>query len=290
MLSKQKINNYDKPTHMTDLLTSPAPLIDIGVNLSNKSFNGELEAVLQRAQQANVSQLILTGTSEEESENVLQLCQQYADEFPGMLYATCGIHPHDAKHLSVETPGRLKEIASNPQVVAIGETGLDFNRNFSTPTQQEKAFEIQLELAAELQLPVFMHERDAHQRQFEILKQYRDHLVDGVIHCFTGDKTALFNYLDLNLHIGITGWVCDERRGLELQKIIKNIPLNRLMLETDAPYLLPRTMTPKPKNRNNEPAFLPWVLQGIADQREETMLDIAEKTSKTSKDFFRLGL
>jgi TatD DNase family protein len=275
---------------MTELLSSPSPLIDIGVNLSNKSFKGELEAVLQRAQQANVTQLIITGTNEEESEAALQLCQQLSDDFPSMLYSTCGVHPHDAKHFSTETPDRLKEMATSKKVVAIGETGLDFNRNFSTPAAQEKAFEAQLELAAELQLPVFMHERDAHQRQFEILKQYRDHLVDGVIHCFTGDKTALFNYLDLDLHIGITGWVCDERRGQELQKIVKNIPLNRLMLETDAPYLLPRTMTPKPKNRKNEPAFLPWVLQGIAEQREETLLEIAEKTALTAKTFFRLDI
>lgn len=275
---------------MTELFSSPAPLIDIGVNLSNKSFKGELEAVLQRAQQANVTQLILTGTNEEESETALQLCQKFSDEFPGMLYSTCGVHPHDAKHFTVETPNRLKEMAANEKVVAIGETGLDFNRNFSTPAAQEKAFEAQLELASELQLPVFMHERDAHQRQFEILKQYRDHLIDGVIHCFTGDKTALFNYLDLDLHIGITGWICDERRGQELQKIVKNIPLSRLMLETDAPYLLPRTMSPKPKNRKNEPSFLPWVLQSIAEQREETLLEIAEQAAITSSAFFRLNL
>ncbi|MBL4566997.1 MAG: YchF/TatD family DNA exonuclease [Porticoccus sp.] len=274
---------------MTELLSSPAPLIDIGVNLSNKSFKGELEAVLQRAQQANVTQLILTGTSEEESEAVLQLCQQLSDDFPNMLYSTCGVHPHDAKHFSTETPGRLKEMATNKNVVAIGETGLDFNRNFSTPAAQEKAFEVQLELAAELQLPVFMHERDAHQRQFEILKQYRDHLVDGVIHCFTGDKTALFNYLDLDLHIGITGWICDERRGQELQKIVKNIPLSRLMLETDAPYLLPRTMTPKPKNKKNEPAFLPWVLQGIAEHHDSDLEQLAKATTTTARHFFKLA-
>lgn len=268
---------------------SPCPIIDIGVNLSNSRFNKDLEEVLERSQQANVSQLILTGTSEQESEAVLKLCQQFAEQFPDMLYSTCGMHPHDAKHLSLDTPNRLKDIASNPEVVAIGETGLDFNRNFSEPKDQEKAFEVQLELASELQLPVFMHERDAHQRQFEILKQYRDHLTNGVIHCFTGDKTALFNYLDLDLHIGITGWVCDERRGEELQNLVKNIPLSRLMIETDAPYLLPRTIKPKPKSSRNEPAYLPWVLQGITDHRVEILAEIAEKTAATTKHFFNLN-
>lgn len=271
---------------MKEPFTSPHPIIDIGVNLSNQRFSDDLEEILKRSQQANVSQLILTGTSETESEAVLKLCRQFSEQFPSMLYSTCGVHPHDAKHFSTDTPNRLKEIAANPEVVAIGETGLDFNRNFSEPKDQEKAFEAQLELAAELQLPVFMHERDAHLRQYEILKQYRDHLTNGVIHCFTGDKTALFNYLDLDLHIGITGWVCDERRGQELQKLLPSIPLTRLMLETDAPYLLPRTIKPKPKSSRNEPAYLPWVLQAITEQREETILEIAEETVQTTRGFF----
>lgn len=273
---------------MKEPFTSPHPIIDIGVNLSNQRFSDDLEEILKRSQQANVNQLILTGTSEAESEAVLKLCHQFSEQFPSMLYSTCGVHPHDAKHFSTDTPNRLKEIAANPQVVAIGETGLDFNRNFSEPKDQEKAFEAQLELATELQLPVFMHERDAHQRQHEILKQYRDHLTNGVIHCFTGDKTALFNYLDLDLHIGITGWVCDERRGQELQKLLPSIPLTRLMLETDAPYLLPRTIKPKPKSSRNEPAYLPWVLRAIAEQREETIFEIAEKTVQTTRGFFNL--
>lgn len=261
-------------------------LIDIGVNFSNPRFEGDREEILQRAKQANVCQLILTGTNADESEAVLSLCRHFSEQFPNMLYSTCGVHPHDAKQFSTETLSLLKELCANPEVVAIGETGLDFNRNFSTPKDQEKAFEAQLELATERQLPVFMHERDAHQRQFEILKQYRDHLTNGVIHCFTGNKKELFSYLDLNLHIGITGWVCDERRGIELQRLVKDIPLDRLMLETDAPYLLPRTIKPKPKNGRNEPAFLPRVLQAIAEQRKEPLVEIAHRTTATTKLFF----
>ena len=273
---------------MTDLYRCESPLIDIGVNLTHAAFDNNLVSILDRAQQANVSKLIITGTDERESVRSLNLCQDVALDYPNMLYTTCGIHPHNAKEFNTETITNLKSLAANKEVVAIGEAGLDFHRNFSPPKDQEKAFEAQLELAVELQLPMFLHERDAHQRQLAILKQYRDHLTSAVIHCFTGDQTSLFNYLDLDLHIGITGWICDERRGQELQKIAKDIPLNRLMLETDAPYLLPRTMNHTTKKKINEPAFLPWVLSAVADQRAETMLEIAEETTLTSTLFFNL--
>ena len=166
--------------------------------------------------------------------------------------------------------------------------GLDFNRNFSTPREQEKAFEAQLELAAELKLPVFLHERDAADRQLQIIKSYRDHLADAVIHCFTGSKQALFGYLDLNMHIGITGWVCDEKRGQALQQLVRNIPLERLMVETDAPYLLPKNMPEPPKGKRNEPAFLHWVIDGIAKYRDESSEQIAMATTKNALGFFRL--
>ena len=263
-------------------------LIDIGVNLSHNSFRDDIPELLQRAQQANVAQCILTGTDEQESAQVAALSEQFSADFPAMLYATAGVHPHAAKTFTSSTLATLKALADSPYVVAIGETGLDFNRNYSSPKDQERAFEAQLALSAELQLPVFMHERDAHQRQYEILKHYRDQLTNGVIHCFTGDKTALFNYLDMDLHIGITGWICDERRGEELQQLVHNIPLGRLMLETDAPYLLPRTIQPKPKDRRNEPALLPWVLKSVAQHRPETETEIASAIQKTTQAFFNL--
>jgi TatD DNase family protein len=263
-------------------------MIDIGVNLSNSRFSKDVEETLDRAQQAGVETLILTGTSIEESRAVLTLCQDHSEAFPGMLYATAGIHPHDASTLNRESIGILRELAAQPQVVAIGEMGLDFNRNFSTPAEQEKAFEAQLELAVELQLPVFLHERDAAVRQLQILKSYRDHLVDAVTHCFTGSKQALFGYLDLNMHISITGWVCDEKRGQALQQLVSNIPLERLMVETDAPYLLPKNKPEPPKGKRNEPAFLPWVIEGITKHRDESAEQIAISTAANALRFFRL--
>jgi TatD DNase family protein len=264
-------------------------LIDIGVNLSNSRFDKDRREVLERARDAGVDKLILTGTSVSESESVVELCREFSDPFPDMLYATAGIHPHDAKSLNKESIGQLKALAAEPYVVAIGEMGLDFNRNFSTPKQQEKAFEAQLELAAELQLPVFLHERDAADRQLQILRTYRDHLVDAVTHCFTGSREALYGYLDLDMHIGITGWVCDDKRGTELQGLVADIPLQRLMVETDAPYLLPKTMSEPPKGKRNEPAFLPWVISKIAEQRNESAEELAQQTADNSLRFFRLG-
>jgi TatD DNase family protein len=264
-------------------------MIDIGVNLSNPRFAKDIEETLDRAQQAGVEKLILTGTSIEESRAVATLCRSHSEVFPEMLFATAGIHPHDASTLDRESISILRELATQPEVVAIGEMGLDFNRNFSTPVEQEKAFEAQLELAVELQLPVFLHERDAADRQLQILKSYRDHLVDAVTHCFTGSKQALFGYLDLNMHIGITGWICDEKRGKELQQLVNNIPLERLMVETDAPYLLPKNMPEPPKGKRNEPAFLPWVIEGVAKYRDERAEQIATATSFNAEKFFRLA-
>jgi TatD DNase family protein len=255
-------------------------LIDIGVNLSNSRFDQDRAEVLQRAQDAGVEKLILTGTSVSESESVVELCRQFADRFPEMLYATAGIHPHDAKALNRESISTLKTLATEPYVVAMGEMGLDFNRNFSTPAQ--------LELAAELQLPVFLHERDAADRQLQILRTYRDHLADAVTHCFTGPREALYGYLDLDMYIGVTGWVCDNKRGTELQELVADIPLQRLMVETDAPYLLPKTMPEPPKGKRNEPAFLPWVVSTIAEHRNESAEEIAQRTSENSIRFFRL--
>ncbi|MDG2502649.1 MAG: TatD family hydrolase [Porticoccaceae bacterium] len=263
-------------------------LIDIGVNLSNARFEKDIEAVLERAQESGVEKLILTGTSIEESQAVVAICDQYTQKFPGMLYATGGIHPHDASSFNRESATALRDLAAHSSVVAIGETGLDFNRNFSSPEDQQKSFEAHIELAIELRMPLFLHERDASKRQIEILHSYRENICDAVIHCFTGDKKTLFSYLDMDLHIGITGWICDERRGLELQNIVANIPLNRLMIETDAPYLTPRNILAKPKNGRNEPAFLIAVLAGIAAQRNESEDELATATTATAIKFFNL--
>lgn len=262
-------------------------LIDIGVNLTHASFNDQRQALLERAFNAGICQLVLTGTSLAESHHALSLCRQL-DESGERLFSTAGVHPHDAKNWNSDDTRRLHALLIEPQVRAVGECGLDFNRDFSPRPQQEKALEEQLSLAVDLQMPVFLHERDAHSRFVQILRNYRDRLPAAVVHCFTGEQRALFDYLDLDLHIGITGWICDERRGAHLHPLVREIPAGRLMLESDAPYLLPRSLRPKPKSGRNEPAYLGEVLREVALHRQESEAEVARHTTACARAFFAL--
>jgi TatD DNase family protein len=259
-------------------------MIDIGLNLGNSQFSHDRDAVVQRACDVGVEALILTGTDLAESAAAAELAQRW----PGYAFSTAGVHPHDARHWDAQSADRLRELARQPQVVAIGECGLDFNRDFSPRPQQEAAFSAQLALAAELNLPVFMHCRDAHERFIALLAPWLPQLPAAVLHCFTGNRTELEQCLELGLHIGITGWVCDERRGEELRGLVPLIPAGRLMIETDAPYLLPRDLSPKPKSRRNEPAFLPHIAATLATLRGESLTQLLAHTSATSRAFFRL--
>ncbi|MEE8057046.1 MAG: TatD family hydrolase [Pseudomonadales bacterium] len=269
-----------------DLPHSPSPIIDIGTNLTHSSFSNDYEAVIKRAASVGVSRILVTGTNIVESQHAAQL----ATEYPTILNSTAGIHPHHAKDFQHDSSAKLKKIAASTQVKAIGECGLDFNRMFSSKKEQLRAFEQQIELAIELQLPLFLHERDAHNTQREVLTSYRDQFLNAVVHCFTGEKHEAFHYLDLDLYIGITGWICDERRGAHLHEFVGDIPLNRLLIETDAPYLTPK-VKPKPKlksTRRNEPCTLPYVLTEIAKHSEYTVEAIAHATTDNATRLFRL--
>ncbi len=259
-------------------------LIDIGVNLTNDRFRHDLDNVLARAAAVGVTRMVATGTSITGSAAALALAAAH----PNTLNATAGVHPHDARHWDAASIDRLTELLDDPRAVAVGETGLDFNRDFSPRPDQERAFEAQLELAAALNLPVFLHERDAHHRLMAILGRYRPRLPGAVVHCFTGTGQELDAYLDLDLHIGITGWICDERRGQHLLDLLPQIPPQRLMLETDAPFLLPRTLRPKPKGGRNEPAFLPHILTAMADRLGIATEQLAQATTATARRFFGL--
>lgn len=260
-------------------------LIDIGVNLTDKAFVNDYQTVIENAIQQGVSTFIITGTKLEELDLAFQLC----DQFPDHCFCTVGVHPHYAKYWVDEYYERLKALAKHPKAVAIGETGLDFNRNFSAPNMQIFAFEQQLKLAAEIQKPLFLHERDAHEDQLKILKTYRNEVPGAVAHCFTGTEEELNNYLALDLYIGITGWICDERRGLHLQDLVKKIPLQRLLLETDAPYLLPRTLKPKPKSRRNEPAYLNHICDQVAGFLNISSNELADITTENANRLFNLS-
>ena len=260
-------------------------LVDIGANLCHESFASDLDEVLDRAARSGVGRIVVTGSSRPDSEAAAVLARRH----PRRLRATAGVHPHEAATFDGAVSSAIEALAGREEVVAVGETGLDFYRDFSPRPDQERAFEAQLEIAARLGRPVFMHERDARRRFVEILKPFRDRLGPAVLHCFTGDRDALHGYLDLDLHVGITGWICDERRGLHLRELVGRIPTDRLMLETDSPYLLPRDLRPRPRSRRNEPAHLAHVARAVASATGETVEALAARTTATACAFFGLA-
>lgn len=260
------------------------PLVDIGANLTHESFRHDLAAVLARAGAAGVAQIVVTGASAEGAEAALALARAH----PGVLHATAGVHPHHAADYTAETEDLLRALLREPDVRAAGETGLDYHRDYSPREAQRFAFERQLALGIEAGKPLFLHQRDAHDDFIAILRQVRDRLSACVVHCFTADKRELYECLDLDCHIGITGWICDERRGLHLRELVRDIPAGRLMIETDAPYLLPRNMVPKPSHRRNEPCFLPHIAAEVARDRGESPEQLVAHTTATARAFFDL--
>ncbi|MDH7945014.1 TatD family hydrolase [Pseudohongiella sp. SYSU M77423] len=258
-------------------------LIDIGANLGHESFDHDLEDVLQRAHAAGLVHHLVTGTTLPASQKALALCKKWPD-----MSATAGIHPHEAQHADAEVLAGIRELLGDPLVKAVGETGLDFNRDFSPRPSQERVFAEHLAMAVDTGKPVFLHQRDAHDRFLPILKEFRDQLSGGVVHCFTDQRQALYDYLDLDMHIGITGWICDERRGAHLHEFVRDIPADRLLLETDAPYLLPRSLRPRPKTRRNEPAWLPEVLRVVAEHCQRPVDQVAAETTANARRLFKL--
>ena len=259
-------------------------LVDIGANLSHDSFDHDRDAVMARARAAGVARMIVTGASREHSPKALELARAH----PGVLYATAGVHPHHATEYTEECDAEMRALHAHPEVVAVGECGLDYFRDFSPRPAQRRAFERQLQIAVDTGKPLFLHQRDAHADFVAMMKHFEGRLGPAVVHCFTGTRAELHAYLDLDLHIGITGWICDERRGVELRPLMRDIPVDRLMLETDAPYLLPRTLRPPPANRRNEPAFLTEVLAGVAQCAGRAAPEVAEHTTRTARAFFRI--
>jgi TatD DNase family protein len=265
------------------VVRSASPIIDIGANLAHDSFDHDRSEVIARAAEVGVTRMIITGSSVESTRAAIELVRSY----PESLRCTAGVHPHHASDLDQHQRTELKELARNPRVLAVGECGLDYYRNFSPREAQLFAFRHQLELAAELQKPVFLHQRDAHADFLALLGEYRRGLVGGVAHCFTDGIKEAQAYLGLDLYIGITGWICDERRGRHLREVVRQIPANRLLIETDAPYLMPRDLKPKPATRRNEPMYLPHVAAAIADSRGESLEELAALTTRNALELFR---
>ncbi len=260
-------------------------LVDIGANLAHDSFDADRDAVLSRARDAGVERIVVTGSSMASSRRALELARAH----PGVLYATAGLHPHHASEYSAEHEALFRDLAGAPEVVALGECGLDYFRNYSPHADQRRAFTAQLKLAADARKPVFLHQRDAHAEFLPMLREHRPQLAGVVVHCFTDTQAALEDCLALDCCIGITGWICDERRGLPLREAAKKIPDDRLLVETDAPYLLPRT-APKTAHRRNEPMYLRYVVRALAEARVQDEAHLGRVTAENAKRFFRLDV
>ena len=245
--------------------------IDAGVNLFAAQFDADRNEMLSRAFDAGVQELLLIGSDIGETLRNIQLSAEYQGQLK--LFTTAGVHPHQAGAVTADWLEQLRQCFSHDSVVAVGECGLDFNRMFSPMAAQIEVFTAQLELSKQLHKPVYLHERDAFDTQLSILKNQQ--INHGIAHCFTGNSQQLSAYLSQGLYIGITGWLCDERRGQDLQAALAYLPLDRLILETDAPYLLPRNLANKPKSRRNEPAFIAAIAEEVARLKQCSVADVA---------------
>ena len=261
--------------------------IDIGINLTNKQFAGEYDEVIDRAISAGVEQILLTGTSVRSSKEALAL----AKEYPETLFATAGIHPHDAKTMNAESIKILASLLKEKKVVAVGECGLDFDRDFSPRPVQESCFHAQLSLAEEVQKPLFLHERAAFDSFIAILKEHSS-LPEGVVHCFTGQLKEAKTYLEMGYYIGFTGAITDVRRFVALEEVVRYVPLDRMLIETDAPFMMPKNVPTRQlsyhQQRRNEPAFLPYVAQTIAHYKGVSLKAVADKTRENAEALFKL--
>ncbi|WP_133012951.1 TatD family hydrolase [Marinomonas flavescens] len=256
-------------------------MIDIGVNIQHDFFLNNLEETISQSKLAGVEGMVCISSDLKESQFLQTLCLDQPS-----LWFTSGCHPHHANTWNSQSVSTLNELIKVNRPIAIGETGLDFNRNYSTPTEQRYAFEEQIQISLDHNLPLYLHERDAHEDMLSMLRAAGKEHIQGVIHCFTGSIEQLENYLELGLYIGVTGWVCDERRGLSLQQAVPHIPLDRLLLETDAPYLLPRTIRPRPKK--NHPKYLPWVAEEVAKLKDIPINELIIQTTNNTKRLFSI--
>lgn len=264
-------------------------MIDIGVNLLHGQFAEDSEQVLVRARSAGVEALLITATDLATSRAAVDFAQRHG------LYCTAGVHPHDAKSAAEGFVDELRGLAGNEVVRAIGETGLDFNRNYSPADVQRRVFRAQLELAAELGKPLFVHDRDSEGEVYEMLQTLADASNGVVVHCFTGSRTDLVRYLDAGFFIGITGWICDEKRGAALSQLVPEIPLDRLLLETDAPFLLPHGIADWPPagvsrrhRRRNEPMLLPLIAERVAALYGLESRSVIDATTENARRLFQL--
>lgn len=274
-----------KRARSVNLNTPAITLFDIGVNLTNSQFDKDRAAVVENAALAGVENFVITSTNVSETRKAIELLEQYPN-----LYSTAGCHPHYAKDFQSDHIEFLKQIyLQHDRVIAIGECGLDYNRDFSPRNIQRQVFAEQLKLAEQLCAPIFLHQRDAHDDFVCLLNEHITDFSKAVVHCFTGDEQELASYIEMGCYIGITGWVCDERRGQHLLPLLSQIPADRLLIETDSPYLIPRHIQKKNKSRRNQPSHLVEIGEFIAKHLGISFAQLASQTRENSLRFFQIN-
>jgi TatD DNase family protein len=255
-------------------------LIDSHAHIQGKEYVGETEAVISRAKAVGVETIIAVGGAGDFSSNTDAV--GLADNFPN-IYATVGMHPHDAKDVADEDLQKLQALASRAKVVAVGETGLDYYYNHSPHDVQRRVFAHFIQMARNANLPLVVHERDAFRDAADLLRSQGQAQIRGVIHCFTGNYEAAREYLDLGFYLSFTG-IITFKNAEPLREVVRQVPLEKMLVETDSPYL-----TPVPhRGKRNEPAYVRLVAETVARVKGVSLEEVARVTSRNVRDLFRI--
>lgn len=259
--------------------------IDIGINLMNKQFNKDRKEIVERALK-NGTGLIITGTDLESSRDAIDFIKEknYKN-----VWCTVGVHPHNADLVDGPYLSNLLDLISRNKdiVVAVGETGLDYDRMYAPINEQKKTFADMRNTAASFKLPMFLHERAAEEDFVKLMKIQRPLCSNSVVHCFTGNKNTVYRYLQMGFMVGITGWICDNRRNKDLIEAVKIIPLDRILVETDAPYLTPLGLG---LPRRNTPDNLRYVIEKIAEIKKIDANELERITLENTVKLFNLKI
>ena len=255
-------------------------LIDSHAHIQGKEYAGEAEAVIERARAASVEKIIAVGGAGDMSSNTEAVA--LADSFPN-IYATVGMHPHDAKDVGADELRALRELTSHAKVIAVGETGLDYYYNHSPHEVQRRVFTQFIHMARETGLPIVVHERDAAQEVAELLRSEGGRELHGVIHCFTGNYEAACDYLDRGFYLSFTG-IITFKNAEPLRQVVRQVPLEKMFVETDSPFL-----TPVPhRGKRNEPAYVRLVAETVASVKNISLEDVARVTTENVQNLFKI--
>lgn len=253
--------------------------IDTHAHLFYKNFNGELDDIVKRAIDANVKYMVCPGTCVNTSKQSIELADKYES-----VYATVGIHPHDTKGFTGKEIDDLRKLAAHKKVVALGEMGLDYFYDFSPKKQQIKAFRAQMDLAVELDLPVVIHNREANEDTMTILREYQSKNVKGQLHCYAGTIEDAEELVDMGYLISFTGNITFKKLE-DLREILRTIPIENLMLETDCPF-----MTPVPfRGKRNEPSYIPYIAEKVAEIHNISVEEVEQLTTFNAINLFGIG-